>query len=325
MANLEFGHHLSGLGGSRLVESKARSVQAMSRISVANRNAAIGEPRPRRRAGPSLPAAASRQTRANDKRATVHRSAYWLGAVPVVVWLSACSTLETGAPRQSGAGDTSELAAAARAPDRPELLLRPSDLYDYDVPVAGSYSLPVLMPAAGGTVVDTEGKPLNLGTLVKGRITLLSFIYTRCGDSAACPHATSVLYDIHTVSAKDAAIARGLQLLTMSFDPEYDTPKVLAEYSAALRQAKGSTWRFLTTTGQKELAPILKAYGQTVDRKRDPNDPLGPYNHVLRVYLIDGGGQVRNIYSSGLLDPRLVVTDVRTLLLEESQTAEVAR
>lgn len=42
----------------------------------------------------------------------------------------------------------------------------------------------------------------------------------------------------------------------------------------------------------------------------------GPFYHPLRVYLIDSRQQLRNIYSFGLLDPRLVMTDVRTMLLE---------
>ena len=52
-------------------------------------------------------------------------------------------------------------------------------------------------------------------------------------------------------------------------------------------------------------------------RKTDPDDPLGPLAHQLRVFLIDAKGDIRNIYSVGFLDPRLVMTDVRTLLAEE--------
>jgi hypothetical protein len=53
-----------------------------------------------------------------------------------------------------------------------------------------------------------------------------------------------------------------------------------------------------------------------VDKKRNPNDPTGPLNHTLRVFLIDREGRIRNIYSSGTLDSRLVLADVRTLMLE---------
>lgn len=64
------------------------------------------------------------------------------------------------------------------------------------------------------------------------------------------------------------------------------------------------------------MQPILAAYGQAVDRKRNPYDPTGPLNHTLRVFLIDREGNIRNIYSSGTLDLRLVLADVKTLLLQ---------
>jgi len=45
----------------------------------------------------------------------------------------------------------------------------------------------------------------------------------------------------------------------------------------------------------------------------------GPVYHPLRVFLIDRDRRIRNIYSSGTLDPRLMLADVKTLLLEETQ------
>ena len=65
------------------------------------------------------------------------------------------------------------------------------------------------------------------------------------------------------------------------------------------------------------IAPLLAAYGQRVDKRKKPS-ATGPYQHPLRVYLIDDRQQIRNIYSFGLLDPRLVITDVQTLLAERS-------
>jgi cytochrome oxidase Cu insertion factor (SCO1/SenC/PrrC family) len=55
-----------------------------------------------------------------------------------------------------------------------------------------------------------------------------------------------------------------------------------------------------------------------VNAKANAADPTGPLNHTLRVYLIDRAGSIRNIYSSGTLDPRLVLSDIRTLLIEST-------
>ncbi len=200
---------------------------------------------------------------------------------------------------------------------RPELALGRTTEYDYEPPEPGTYRLPVIKPAADGPVVRLDGTRATLRECFHDRITVLSFIYTRCADPSACPYATGVLYKIHAVSEQDPDIARNLRLVTFSFDPEHDTPRTMADYSRALRKPSGSEWLFLTTAGMDDLCPVLEAYGQQVDRRADPQHPLGPYFHLLRVYLIDRQGMIRNVYSSGLLDPRLVVTDVRTLLLEE--------
>ena len=177
--------------------------------------------------------------------------------------------------------------------------------------------------AADGTLLDTDNKAVNLRDLTHGRITLLSFIYTRCAAPKACPYATGVLGQLHDFSAKDVALAKNMRLVSISFDPEYDTPQHLAAYSENVREAKsGCEWRFVTAKSRASLEPILAGYNQAVDKRPNPSDPQGPLYHVLRVFLIDRAGRIRNIYSSGTLDPRLVLADVKTPLLEESKISK---
>src|SRR5437899_10298572 len=103
-------------------------------------------------------------------------------------------------------------------------LPRDSD-YDYEPPVPGSYALPVVKVAADGALLDSDGKSLNLRDLTHGRVTVLSFIYTRCAAPKACPYATRVLNQIHDLSVDDTTLAKSLRLVSVSFDPEYDTPQ----------------------------------------------------------------------------------------------------
>ncbi len=199
---------------------------------------------------------------------------------------------------------------------------RDSD-YDYDPPAPGSYSLPVVKVAPDGALLDSEGKSLNLRDLTHGRVTILSFIYTRCAAPKACPYATGVLNQIHDLSVDDKTLAKSMRLVSLSFDPEYDTPERLAAYSENVReQGSGCEWSFATAKSRVELDKILAAYDQAVDKRQNPADPQGPLYHILRVFLIDREGRIRNIYSSGTLDPRLVVADVKTLLLEESKVSK---
>jgi cytochrome oxidase Cu insertion factor (SCO1/SenC/PrrC family) len=199
--------------------------------------------------------------------------------------------------------------------DRPELSFGRSVDFDYDPPAPGSYRLPAIKPAADGMVLDTAGRPLRLHDAMAGRIAVLAFIYTRCSDPQGCPLSLGLLYDLAYVAGRDPAIGDSLRLMAMSFDVAHDRPEVMADYAA--EAAAGDDILFLTTESKAELSPILAAYDQPVGRKVDPQDAFGPLTHQLRVYLMDRRGQIRNIYSLGFLDPRLVITDIRTLLLEE--------
>jgi cytochrome oxidase Cu insertion factor (SCO1/SenC/PrrC family) len=203
-----------------------------------------------------------------------------------------------------------------------DILSRNSD-YDYDAPVPGSYSLPVVKTAADGALVDSTGKDVNLRDLTHGRITVLGFIYTRCAAPKACPYATNVFGELQAVTARDKTLAANMRLVSLSFDPEHDTPRRLAEFAEAVRETKsGCEWKFATGRSRAELNVILDAYGQAVDQRPNPDDAQGPLYHVLRVFLIDAKGRIRNIYSAATLDPRLVLADVKTLLLEEPKLSK---
>ena len=190
--------------------------------------------------------------------------------------------------------------------------------HDYDAPKPGSYKLPVVRRASGGALIDSNGKPIDLAELTRGRITVLSFIYTRCAAGRACPYASNTLGQLQLASVTSPDLTKQMRLVSVSFDPAYDTPQRMSEYAGAMRETeKGCEWRFATIKADG-LNAILSAYGQAVDSRVDAADPQGPLSHVPRVFLIDAQGQVRNIYSSATLDPRLILADVKTLLLEKA-------
>jgi cytochrome oxidase Cu insertion factor (SCO1/SenC/PrrC family) len=202
--------------------------------------------------------------------------------------------------------------------DRVELSFGRSEDYDYDPPEPGSYKLPALGFAANGPLLGPDGRERSLHDLMAEHITVLAFIYTRCTDPKGCPLSMGLLHDLYFVGQADPAIGKALRLITVSFDPDYDTPEVIGGYARAFTEdtTESGQWMFLTARSTAELKPILTAYDQPIGIKRDAEDPYGPFTHQLRVYLIDRQRRIRNIYSLGFLDPRLVITDVRTLLLE---------
>ncbi len=186
----------------------------------------------------------------------------------------------------------------------------------YAPPTPGSYVLPLLGQAADGAVLDAGGQPTTLHALYDGRFVILSFIYATCDDVNGCPLATQVLQRLQSALRARPEWNDRVRLLTLSFNPGHDTPAVMARYGQPF-QAGGVDWRFLTTTGDAALAPILRDYQQSIDRDVDAQgQATGRYAHLLRVYLIDLRRQIRNIYTVSVLHPDLILADVETLMRE---------
>lgn len=223
--------------------------------------------------------------------------------------LALCSTLGLGCAPP----------AAERA--LPRASATPPPGLGYVPPAPGSYELPPIQAATDGDVVDATGAQRRLFDYMGDRCAVLSFVYTRCGDVTGCPMATAVFHELHAAIAGDPELAGRVRLVTLSFDPDHDTPEVMDHYARVggveTDPAQGS-WVFLTTRSPTELAPILEGYGQYVVPERGEDGRFdGTFTHVLKVFLVDPSLRVRNIYSTSFLHPALVINDLKTLLLEE--------
>jgi cytochrome c peroxidase len=187
---------------------------------------------------------------------------------------------------------------------------------EFEAPAAGSYELPVIATIEEHPVLDAGGRARGLLELKAGRIALLAFIYTSCGEASGCPLANSVMQGLDRRLAARPELARRVRLMSLSFDPERDTP----ERMRRMRELHGplTDWTFLTTSGPETLEPILDDFGQSVAKLRWKDGSWsGLYRHVLKVYLVDARNRVRNIYSSGFLYADLILNDMETLVLEE--------
>jgi len=185
---------------------------------------------------------------------------------------------------------------------------------EFSAPEPGSYEPPLLGLAANGKVLDTQGNTLTLHNLMGDKVVLLSFIYSTCNDINGCPLATTVLQKIKSRLKKEPELNDKLRLITISFNPEQDTPEIMSHYGQAF-QEQGIEWRFLTTQSPKELQPILEHYKQSIQKIYDSQGKFtGTFSHLLRVYLIDKNKQIRNIYSVTFLHPDTLINDIKTLL-----------
>lgn len=205
-----------------------------------------------------------------------------------------------------------------------ELHTPPRDGPRFELPLPGTYRLPVVQQAADGEVLDADGKRHRLFDLMGGKYVLLSFIYTGCADPGGCPLAVFMLNEIRLTMEEDPDLSRRVLLLTLSFDPEHDRPEVMRDFAKTygFEEARASNrWRFLTTSSKKSLEPILDGYGQYVVPEFDRSGKTtGRYSHVLKVFLVDPEGRVRNVYSTSFLYKELISRDIKTLILENDGT-----
>jgi cytochrome oxidase Cu insertion factor (SCO1/SenC/PrrC family) len=204
------------------------------------------------------------------------------------------------------------LTAAAHEPDALPAL-------DFEPPAPGTYTLQRIMAAPDGEVVGLDGRPQRLATLTRERITLLGFIYTTCVDPEGCPRAYQVFDAVREAVGAMPALRERVRLVTLSFDPARDTPGTMARYAGSRARPGVVPWLFLTTRSAREVMPLVEGFGQDIRYTVDASGgtPRRELAHVLKVFLIDRAGYIREIYSSTFLHPRTVLNDIETLLLED--------
>jgi protein SCO1 len=200
-------------------------------------------------------------------------------------------------------------AAAAHEPAPPRPL-------DFEPPAPGTYTLHRIMVAPDAEVIGLDGRPAPLARFTHERITLLGLVYTTCVDPDGCPLALQVFDVLERTISETSRLRAAVRLVLLSIDPERDTPAAMRGYAGARARARADRvpWHFLTTRSMRTLAPILDGFGQ--DRRQAAGPGPRELSHVLKVFLVDRAGMVREIYSSAFLHPRTVLNDIDTLLME---------
>jgi len=168
---------------------------------------------------------------------------------------------------------------------------------------------PVLGAIGPFSLVDHTGASVS-GAELAGRPWVADAIFSRC--TLSCPMMTS------RMQALGSKLPTGVRRVSISVDPEYDTPEVLAELAASNGITAADDWLFLT--GSRD-----EVYGLVVDGMKlgisqtpaeDPSREQEPITHSTRFVLLDGEGKVRGYYDA--FDPASVdqlARDARALSL----------
>ena len=191
---------------------------------------------------------------------------------------------------------------------------------DFIPPEAGTYELPRIKKAGDGEILLSNGDKARLNDYIGDKAVLLSFVYTSCSDLNGCPLATFVLHSMNKTLKENPAMNDDIRLITLSFDPERDTPEAMQSYGKDFKKDGAAEWLFATTRSQEQLAPILDEYGQFVFKtiEKEGDTEKTSFAHVLKSFLIDKEGYIRNIYSVSYLHPNIVLNDIKTILQKNS-------
>jgi protein SCO1/2 len=133
----------------------------------------------------------------------------------------------------------------------------------------------------GFSLYDQEGRVVSAAQF-QGKQVLLNFIYTRCPIATMCPAATSAMMAAQAQAR--AAGVKNLELVSITLEPEYDTPAVLKDYA----RARGmDTSNFTLLTGpERAIRDLFAQFGISAEIKN------GLLNHNLATLLINADGKI---------------------------------
>lgn len=189
--------------------------------------------------------------------------------------------------------------------------------------------MPRVAPAPSFNLIDQNGSPVSSADL-RGRVVLVDFVYTHC--TTVCPAMTGQMAQVSRRLAEDGLLGDDVLLVTITFDPERDTPERLRTYARQMN-ADGDAWLWLTGDPVSIRQLVGADYGvyfeqvpldedELVAAGHDPADHAGGYDfvHASVFVLIDGQGQIRSEYRQ-MLDIDQTLRDIHLVVRENDAPA----
>ena len=163
------------------------------------------------------------------------------------------------------------------------------------------------------TLKNQDGQPIRLSQY-KGKALALTFVYTRCPQPDQCTLMSNNFAAIDQELQKQPDVYAKTHLLTVSFDPEYDTPKVMRSYGASHTGRYSAEtfqhWEFVTGSAD-EVKRIAEFFG--LRYFKDSSTGEDQVMHSLRTAVIDPGGKLVKLYRGNEWKPAEIAEDLKSL------------
>jgi len=177
------------------------------------------------------------------------------------------------------------------------------------------HALPELGAVPEFELTDASGAVFSTDDL-KDRVAIVSFFFTSC--STTCPAIMQAMKQVQTAVASSSAAAR-IHLVSVSVDPEYDTPAVMTAY-AKKANFDLTRWHLLTGTRPAIESFVVQGFRTAMGEKAPSNKGLIDIAHSMKLVLVDRNGQIRHYFGTEPKDLELLAAYAL-----EYANAEVAR
>jgi protein SCO1/2 len=151
---------------------------------------------------------------------------------------------------------------------------------------------PVLGHVPEFALIDSGARPFGSAQL-KGQVYIASVFFTSC--RSICP---AIMHGMARLQARlDERGIHGIRLVSISVDPEFDTPEVLRAYGKDLG-VKPERWTLLTGDPKTIRAVVVDGFKTPLEHA--PATPASPIEiaHTGKVVLVDGSGDIRGYYDT---------------------------
>jgi protein SCO1 len=179
------------------------------------------------------------------------------------------------------------------------MLARPRDAADH---IFKEQPLPKIAPAPEFTLTSQDGTPVSLADL-RGKVVAVTFIYTLCTDT--CPVLTPMMSFVQDRLGPD--FGTKVAFVSITVDPERDTPAVLKEYARAFGADLGG-WAFLTGAPET-IREVTRRYGVFAAHAAN-----GDVDHSSLTSIVDPRGILRVQYLGARFDPEEFRRDLLSLV-----------
>jgi protein SCO1/2 len=149
----------------------------------------------------------------------------------------------------------------------------------------------VLFEIPAFDLLDQEGAAFTHEDL-EGRVWVVGFIFTRC--PSVCPAVTQAMTRFQEQIAR-SQLEDHVNLLTITVDPEHDTPEILAEYAETVG-ADQSTWRFVTGSDEAIRSLVVDGFMLHLGEKQPRDAGVFDIAHKTELALVDRHGKVRGFW-----------------------------